>query len=64
MQWITGLLGLWIVFLAFLGLSGTGLMWALIVTGFAIAALGFLSAGRTEDNIERKRNPHMDSVFQ
>ena len=63
-QWLTGILGLGIVVIALLGLSGLALTWTLIVTGFIIAALGFAAAGATEERIEEMRHPYVNSVFQ
>jgi len=63
-QWLTGIMGLGIVLIGLMGMSGLALTWTLIVAGFLVAALGFWAAGATEDRIERLRNPYMDSVFQ
>lgn len=63
-QWLTGILGLGIVLIGLLGLSGLTLTMTLIVTGFLVAALGFYAAGTTEERIEEMRNPHLNSVFQ
>jgi len=62
--WLTGILGLAIVFIGLLGLSGLTLTWTLIVMGFLVAALGFWAAGVIDERNERMRNPYMDSVFQ
>lgn len=43
-QWVNTLLGIWIIVLAFLGLTGSTLMWTLIVTGVIVAVLGLWSA--------------------
>lgn len=44
-DWIHAVLGLWIVLVAFLGLSGSALMLTLVVTGLAVAVLGLWGAG-------------------
>ncbi len=44
-DWINGILGLAIIGLAFMNLSGTTLAWSLGVIGVIIAALGFWAAG-------------------
>lgn len=43
-QWINGILGLWVIALAFIGLTGTTLTWTLAITGIVVAALGFWGA--------------------
>lgn len=63
-HWLTGIMGLGIVLVGLLGLSGLLLTWTLIVVGFLVAALGFFAAGATEERIEEVRNPHLHSVFQ
>ena len=54
-QWVNAILGVWLVALAFFGLSGTTLMWALGITGAAVAILGFWSAmrGQSEEGVTR-----------
>jgi uncharacterized membrane protein YdcZ (DUF606 family) len=63
-HWVIGIVGLAIVLVGLLGISGIALTSTLIVAGFIVAALGFAAAGATEDRIERMRNPYADSVFQ
>ena len=63
-QWLTGILGLAIVLIGLMGLSGLALTWSLIVVGFLVAAIGFYAAGETEERIEEMRNPYGNSVFQ
>ncbi len=63
-QWLTGILGLAIVLIGIMGLSGLALTWSLIVVGFLVAAIGFYAAGVTEERIEEMRNPYGNSVFQ
>jgi len=38
-QWANLVLGLWVIAIAFLGLSAYALMWTLVVTGIIIAGL-------------------------
>lgn len=43
-QWINGILGLWLIVLPFLVAAGTGVTWTLVITGVAVALLGFWGA--------------------
>lgn len=43
-QWVNGILGLWVIVVPFLGLTGTQNTWTLAVTGIVIAVLGFWGA--------------------
>jgi len=43
-QWVNGILGLWILLLPFVGLTGDGYLWALALSGVLIAILGFWGA--------------------
>lgn len=43
-QWLNGLLGLWLIALPFLSGLGTGVTWTLVITGVAVALLGFWGA--------------------
>ncbi|MDR3546751.1 MAG: hypothetical protein P4M11_00495 [Candidatus Pacebacteria bacterium] len=38
------MLGLWVIVLAFLGLTGTTMMWTLVITGVVVAVLAFWGA--------------------
>lgn len=49
-HWINAILGLWVIALAFVGLTGATFMWTLVVTGLVVAILGFWGA---LDNSER-----------
>lgn len=40
-QWVNGILGLWVIALAFLGITGSAMMWTLVVTGIIVAVLAF-----------------------
>jgi hypothetical protein len=44
-DWINGVLGLVVIGIAFLGLTGSALMWTLVVVGAVIAVVGFWGAG-------------------
>lgn len=54
-QWINGILGLWVLVLAFLGLTGNALMWTLAVTGVVVAILGFWGASAHNSMAEHGR---------
>lgn len=43
-QWVNGILGLWVIVVAFLGFTGSTLMWTLAITGIVVAVLGFWGA--------------------
>ena len=43
-QWVNGVLGLWVITVPFLGLTAEQNMWALAITGIAMAVLGFWGA--------------------
>jgi hypothetical protein len=43
-QWINAVLGLWVIAVPFTGLTGTNLMWALVVSGVAISGLALWGA--------------------
>mgnify|MGYP001615986553 FL=1 len=62
-QWLTGLLGLWLILLAFLGFNGNMLTWTLLLTGAVVSALGFWGLESLEHNAESRRGMHSDSVF-
>ena len=42
-QWVNALLGLWTIVIPFTGMVGNTLMWALIITGIAVAVLALWS---------------------
>ena len=44
-NWVNGILGIWVIVVAFLGFTGSTLMWTLVVTGLVVAILGFWAAG-------------------
>ncbi|MDE1925476.1 MAG: SPW repeat protein [Patescibacteria group bacterium] len=45
-DWVNGILGLWIIVVPFIGLTGASLVWTLAVTGIVIAVLGFWSGAQ------------------
>jgi hypothetical protein len=47
-NWLSGILGLWIILLVFLGFSSTLTGFFLVVSGLALAGLGFWSASLTK----------------
>ena len=47
-DWTNALLGLCVIVVAFLGLSGASLAWTLGVLGAAIALLGIMGASATQ----------------
>ena len=46
LNWISGVLGIWLIIVVFLGFSSTLSRIFFVITGLAIAVLGFLSASR------------------
>src|SRR3989344_7567637 len=46
-QWVNALLGLWTIVIPFTGMVGNTLMWALIITGIAVAVLALWSIQET-----------------
>jgi hypothetical protein len=49
-QWVNGILGVWTITVPFLGLTGDTLTWTLVITGVAIAVLGFWSGTEVADD--------------
>jgi VIT1/CCC1 family predicted Fe2+/Mn2+ transporter len=47
--WVTALLGLLVLAVPFLNLSGSTLMWTLALAGIVTAALGFWGAAETSE---------------
>jgi len=43
-QWTLVVLGVWTIAVPFLGLTATGIVWALVITGAAVAILGIWGA--------------------
>jgi len=52
-QWLNGLLGLWLIVFPFTSGLGTGVTWTLVITGVAVAALGFWG-GMEHKNMEKR----------
>ena len=50
-QWVNGVLGLWVIVVAFLGFTGATLMWTLAITGVVVAVLGFWGAMGTSGSM-------------
>lgn len=46
-QWVNAILGLWVIAVPFIGITGSALLWTLAVTGIVIAALGVWGAQET-----------------
>ncbi|PIR69340.1 MAG: hypothetical protein COU47_03140 [Candidatus Niyogibacteria bacterium CG10_big_fil_rev_8_21_14_0_10_46_36] len=63
-NWILGVLGLWVILMPFLGMPPTLMRTIYIVTGIAIAVLGFWSAtarhGHSDDDLPPQ---HMEQRF-
>lgn len=55
LNWISGFLGIWLIVIVFLGFSSTLSRIFFVVTGLAVAVLGFLSASR--QSLEAGSNP-------
>lgn len=53
-QWLTLLLGLWVIAIPFIGLTADALTWTLAITGIVMAALALWSA-IYEQSEEHKR---------
>jgi hypothetical protein len=45
-DWVNGIVGLWVIVVPFLGLTGASLMWTLVVTGVVVAVLAFWSGAQ------------------
>ena len=54
-QWVNALLGLWVVAVPFLGFTEANMMWALVITGIAIAVLA-LWGGAYEQSTSHRRD--------
>ncbi len=55
-QWVQALLGLWVIIVPFIGLTGNALSWTLAVTGIIIAALGVWGATRQDMGEDAERD--------
>jgi hypothetical protein len=54
-QWVNAILGLWIIAVPFIGITGVALMWTLAVTGIVIAILGFWGAQESQGERDTDR---------
>jgi hypothetical protein len=57
-QWINLVLGLWVIAIAFLGISAATLVWTLSVTGIVIAALALWGAVYEQSDTHRQELRH------
>ena len=57
-HWVNAILGLWVIVVSFLGMSGSGLMWTLSITGIVIAVLALWGAmgESSSEEVGAKRN--------
>lgn len=52
-QWVNAILGLWVIAVPFIGITGAALMWTLAITGLVIALLE-IWAVQQEQSMEQK----------
>jgi hypothetical protein len=53
MQWVNAILGVWLIAVPFLGFTAVGLMWALVLSGIAVAVFAVWGAAQeTSDGQE------------
>ena len=57
-NWLNVILGLWIIVVAFLDMSGTSLVWTLVVSGAAITAFAFWGSMETSTEREEGKMVH------
>ncbi len=60
-QWVNAILGLWVIAVPFLGITGSALIWTLAITGLVIAVLGIWGAQQEqtlEDELHSLRLQH------
>lgn len=43
-QWVNAIIGLWVIAVPFIGITGAALIWTLAITGAVIAILGIWGA--------------------
>lgn len=48
-QWINAILGLWVIAVPFIGITGSALVWTLAITGIVIAVLGIWGAQQEQE---------------
>ncbi|HUQ30286.1 MAG TPA: SPW repeat protein [Candidatus Paceibacterota bacterium] len=65
-QWTNAILGAWLIAVPFLGFTGTGLAWALVLTGIAVSVLSLWSVGRVpaEDGFRESRDVRLRHQHQ
>ena len=54
-QWINAILGLWVIAVPFIGISGSALIWTLAITGIVIAVLGVWGAQESTSDLYLER---------
>jgi len=52
-QWLNAILGLWVIAVPFIGITGAALVWTLAITGIVIAVLGVWGA-QQEQSLEEE----------
>jgi hypothetical protein len=52
-QWLNAIIGLWVIAVPFVGITGTALMWTLAISGAVIAILGIWGA-QQEQTLEEE----------
>jgi hypothetical protein len=57
-QWINFILGLWVIAVPFIGFTGGAMVYALVVTGIVIAALGLWGALYEQSSTHREEVRH------
>ena len=63
-QWVNALLGLWTIVIPFTGMVGNTLMWALIITGIAVAVLALWSIQETSTERQEGKMVHRTPQHQ
>ncbi|HEV3245011.1 MAG TPA: hypothetical protein VG102_01500 [Candidatus Paceibacterota bacterium] len=52
-QWLSAILGLWVIAVPFIGITGTALVWTLAITGIVVAILSVWGAQQEQSMEER-----------
>ncbi|MDR3571807.1 MAG: hypothetical protein P4L81_06480 [Candidatus Pacebacteria bacterium] len=52
-QWVNAILGLWVIAVPFIGITGSAMVWTLAITGVVIAVLGVWGA-QQEQSLEEE----------
>lgn len=63
-NWLNALLGLWVIVVPFLGISGSTLMWTLVITGVAVAVFALWGVQETSAEREEGRMSHRTPQHQ